>query len=103
MATAWLNASYALSRFPVSYHEARLSFGAARLEEWYAQLADLGTRDVYLRTQYIDHTFILTSAGSALCGAAVGFTPVPGRPHWAAACAFRPVIGIAVKNSPSAD
>jgi hypothetical protein len=60
MATAWLNASYALSRFPVPYHEAQLSFSAARLKGWYAQLADFGTLDAYLRTQYIDHAFILT-------------------------------------------
>ena len=60
LATGWLNASYAASRFPVPYHEAQLSFSAARLKGWYAQLIDFGTFDVYLRTQYIDHVFILT-------------------------------------------
>jgi hypothetical protein len=60
VATAWLNASYARSRFPVPYHEAQLSFSADRLKGWYAQLADFGTLDVYLRTQHIDHVFILT-------------------------------------------
>lgn len=60
LATSWLNASYAASRFPVPYHEAQLSFSAPRLKAWYAQLIDFGTLDVYLRTQYIDHLFILT-------------------------------------------
>ena len=60
LATAWLDASYAASRFTVPYHEAQLSFSAARLKAWYAQLVEFGTLDVYLRTQYIDHLFILT-------------------------------------------
>lgn len=60
LATRWLQASYALSRFPVPYHEAQLSFSAVRLKQWYAQLIEWGTLDVYLRTQYIDHVFIAT-------------------------------------------
>jgi hypothetical protein len=60
LATAWLNASYARSRFPVPYHEAQLSFSAARLKGWYAQLAEFGTLDVYWQTQCIDFAFILT-------------------------------------------
>jgi hypothetical protein len=60
LATSWLNASYAASRFPVPYHEAQLSFSAPRLKIWYAQLIEFGTLDLYLQTQYIDHLFILT-------------------------------------------
>lgn len=60
LATAWLNSSYANSRFPVPYQVAQLSFSASRLKGWYAQLADFGTLDLYWRTQYIDFAFILT-------------------------------------------
>jgi hypothetical protein len=60
LATAWLNASYAASKFPVAYHVAQLSFSGSRIKAWYAQLIEFGTLDVYLRTQYIDHFFILT-------------------------------------------
>ncbi len=60
LATQWLNESYALARFPGPYFQAQLSFSAAQLKGWYAQLLEWGTLDVYLRTQYIDHVFIAT-------------------------------------------
>ncbi len=60
LATNWLNESYALSRFPVPYFQAQLSFNAAQLKGWYAQLIEWGTMGLYLRTQFIDHVFILT-------------------------------------------
>ena len=60
LATNWLNESYALSRFPVPYFQAQISFNAAQLKGWYAQLVEWDTMDLYLRTQYIDHLFILT-------------------------------------------
>ncbi len=60
LATQWLNESYALSRFPVPYFTAQLSFNAAQLKGWYAQLIEWGTLDVYVRTQFIDHVFIAT-------------------------------------------
>ena len=60
LATNWLTESYALSRFPVPYFQAQLSFNAAQLKGWYAQLVEWGTMDLYLRTQFIDHLFILT-------------------------------------------
>jgi len=59
-ASAWLNESYALSRFPVPYFQAQLSFDAAAIKGWYAQLMDMGTLDIYVRTQHIDFLFILS-------------------------------------------
>lgn len=57
-ASAWLNESYALSRFPVPYFQAQLSFDAAAIKGWYAQLIDMDTLDIYVRTQHIDFLFI---------------------------------------------
>jgi hypothetical protein len=60
LATEWLNASYALSRFPVPYHTAQLSFDGLKIKAWYAQLIEWGTLDIYVQTQLIDHIFIAT-------------------------------------------
>lgn len=59
-ATQWLNASYALSRFPVPYYEAQLSFSHLKLKHWYAQLQGLGTLGQYTTTQVVDFAFIAT-------------------------------------------
>jgi hypothetical protein len=59
-ATAWLNASYAASGFPVPYHVAQLSFNAQRIKGWYAFLIEKGTLGVYWQTQFIDFAFIAT-------------------------------------------
>lgn len=59
-ATAWLNASYAASGFPVPYHEAQLSFDAQQIKGWYAFLIEKGTLGVYWQTQFIDFAFIAT-------------------------------------------
>jgi hypothetical protein len=59
-ASAWLNDSYALSRFPVPYFQAQLSFDASAIKGWYAQLIDMGTLDIYVRTQHIDFLFIVS-------------------------------------------
>lgn len=59
-ASKTLTASYVASKFPVPYYEAQLSFSAEKLRGWYAALNDLGTFDVYLRTQHIDSLFILS-------------------------------------------
>ncbi|MEX1166074.1 MAG: hypothetical protein WEK74_04270 [Hydrogenophaga sp.] len=59
-ATAWLNASYAASGFPVPYHEAQLSFDAQKIKGWYAFLIDNDTLGVYWQTQFIDFAFIAT-------------------------------------------
>lgn len=61
-ATAWLNASYAASGFPVPYHVAQLSFSAAKLQGWYGELLRLGTLDDYVRTQFVDFAFIASVA-----------------------------------------
>lgn len=59
-ATAWLNASYAASKFPVPYHVAQLSFDGRQLKTWYAHLVEQGTLGVYWQTQFIDFAFIAT-------------------------------------------
>jgi len=59
-ATAWLNASYAASKFPVPYHVAQLSFDAQRIKGWYGDLIDQGTLGLYVQTQLIDFAFIAT-------------------------------------------
>lgn len=59
-ATAWLNASYAASRFPVPYHTAQLSFDATRIKNWYAYLIAQDTLAIYWQTQLIDFGFIAT-------------------------------------------
>lgn len=62
LASAWLNSSYAASGFPVPYFEAQLSFDAAKLKGWYAQLLQAGTLGLYRQTQHIDFLFIATVA-----------------------------------------
>jgi hypothetical protein len=57
-ATAWLNASYAASGFPVPYHVAQLSFDAQQIKGWYAFLIENGTLGAYWQTQFIDFVFI---------------------------------------------
>ena len=61
---AWISktlaASHAASRFPVPYFEAQLSFSGEKLKGWYALLNEMGTFDVYLRTQHLDSLFILS-------------------------------------------
>ncbi len=61
-ATAWLNASYAASGFPVPYHVAQLSFSAEKLQGWYGELLQLGTLGDYVRTQFVDFAFIASVA-----------------------------------------
>ena len=57
-ASILLNKSYAESQFPVPYHVAQLSFNPERIRYWYAYLINLGTMDLYLKTQHIDFLFI---------------------------------------------
>lgn len=57
-AKGWLDASYAASGYPVDYATGQLAFSAARIESYYAAMAQGGTLDVYLRTQVIDFSFI---------------------------------------------
>jgi hypothetical protein len=55
-----LTASYIASKFPVPYFVAQLSFNPEQLKTWYGSLIELGTFDVYVRTQHIDSLFILS-------------------------------------------
>lgn len=59
-ASKTLTASYIASKFPVPYFVAQLSFNPEQLKAWYSSLIELGTFDVYLRTQHIDSLFILS-------------------------------------------
>ncbi len=59
-ATAWLNASYAASQFPVPYYVAQLSFDAQQIKSWYAFMMERDTLRLYWQTQFIDFAFIAT-------------------------------------------
>lgn len=59
-ASKTLTASYIASKFPVPYFVAQLSFNPEQLKAWYSSLIEMGTLDVYLRTQHIDSLFILS-------------------------------------------
>jgi hypothetical protein len=60
-ATAWLNQSYAASKYPVPYYVAQLSFSAQKIKGWYASMLQTNTLDVYVRTQHIDFVFIAST------------------------------------------
>jgi len=59
-ASKTLTASYIASKFPAPYFVAQLSFNPEQLKAWYSSLIELGTFDVYVRTQHIDSLFILS-------------------------------------------
>jgi hypothetical protein len=55
-----LEGLYIKSKFSVPYFEAQTSFNAGKIKEWYQELLDFGTMDVYYQTQYFDFVFIAT-------------------------------------------
>lgn len=55
-----LEGLYYKSRFSVSYFEAQTSFNSSKLKEWYQELLDFGTMNIYFQTQYFDFVFIAT-------------------------------------------
>lgn len=55
-----LNASYELSKFPVPYFEAQLSFSSEKIKDWYVYLIEEKTLDIYINTQHIDFLFIIS-------------------------------------------
>jgi hypothetical protein len=59
-ASKTLTASYIASKFPAPYFVAQLSFSTEQLKAWYNTLIELGTFDVYIRTQHLDSLFILS-------------------------------------------
>lgn len=59
-ASKTLTASYVASKFPVPYFVAQLSFSPEKLKAWYSTLIELGTFDVYVKTQHIDSLFIVS-------------------------------------------
>lgn len=59
-ASSALTARYIASKFPVPYFEAQLSFSGEKLKGWYAALEQMGTFDLYLRTQHFDSVFIVS-------------------------------------------
>jgi len=60
-AWGWLDAAYAASRFPVPYAEAQLSFDAAALKGWFAELERMGTMPLFEHTQRIDYVFMAST------------------------------------------
>ncbi len=55
---ALLNHHYALSKFPVPFYEAQLSFNADKLRQWYQYLHEHGTFEQYIFTQHFDFYFM---------------------------------------------
>lgn len=62
-----LDASYAASGHPVDYATGQTTFDAERIKGFYAHMQDLGTLDIYLRTQIIDFGFIAMMMAFGLC------------------------------------
>jgi len=58
LSSHFLEKSYALSKFPVSYFEQQTSFNAIKLKAWYAHMIAEDTFDIYVTTQFIDFAFI---------------------------------------------
>lgn len=55
---AVLDQSYAASKFPVPYFEGQTAFSGELIKEYYAFMIEVGTLDIYWRTQFIDFAFI---------------------------------------------
>ena len=53
-----LDASYAASNHPVDYATGQTTFSAEAIRGFYAHMQDLGTLDIYVKTQIIDFGFI---------------------------------------------
>lgn len=62
-----LDASYAASGHPVDYATGQTTFDAERIKGFYAHMQELGTLDIYLRTQLIDFGFIAMMMAFGLC------------------------------------
>ena len=60
LSSYFLEKSYLLSKFPVSYFEQQTSFDAIKMKEWYAFMLKEETFGIYLNTQIIDFVFIAT-------------------------------------------
>jgi hypothetical protein len=62
-----LDASYAASGHPVDYATGQTTFDADKIKGFYAHMQELGTLDIYLRTQIIDFGFIAMMMVFGLC------------------------------------
>jgi hypothetical protein len=56
-----LTTNYTISKFPVPYYVAQLSFDAEKLKSWYSFLIEHNTLNQYIHTQHIDSLFILST------------------------------------------
>jgi|GEM_PF-1624411 len=55
-----LDASYAASNHPVDYATGQTTFSGEQVKEYYAQMIEAGSLDIYKTTQLIDFGFIIT-------------------------------------------
>ena len=55
---AQLTQSYAASQFPVPYAVGQTAFNGDLIKGYYSHMQELGTLDIYVRTQLIDFAFI---------------------------------------------
>lgn len=60
LAKLWLDKSQERSQYPVPFFEGQLSFSADKLEEYFNYMINLGTFDIYIKTQFIDFIFIVS-------------------------------------------
>ena len=79
-----LNASYSESRFPVPYYVGQTTFDAAVTKSHYAQLIEMGTLDIFVRTQLIDFAYMITMFVTLLMfgGAAARLLKWRFNTHW---------------------
>jgi hypothetical protein len=61
LANAILEASYVASRFPVPFAQGQTNFDAPLIKSYYQTMLDLGTFQIYVRTQWLDFLFILAT------------------------------------------
>ncbi len=93
LALLWLNTNYAASQFPVPFFEGQLAFSSDKIESYYQHMINIGTLEIYIRTQMIDFLFLTTVIflhtlaaamvyklvkGKSFCQAAKGKTPKAG-------------------------
>jgi hypothetical protein len=61
LANSILEASYVASRFPVPFAQGQTNFDGALIKSYYQAMLDLGTFQIYVRTQWLDFLFILAT------------------------------------------
>lgn len=59
-ANTLLEESYSKSKFPVPFAVGQTTFDGELLKSYYKTMIDLGTLDIFVKTQFIDFLFIIT-------------------------------------------